>query len=112
MVCFYFCFLLLTIHKSCHPLLVVLEEESEELTAEIEHAINHLSEEVIGRILEEDLGTNDCAICKSTVSRGRIIPNCGHTFCRDCIEEYMSVQDVEDEVTVCPLCRGPVDEIS
>ena len=44
---------------------------------------------------------NDCTICLSNeINSGELFTNnCNHTFCRECLEQWLEYSNV------CPLCR-------
>mmetsp|Transcript_55323 Transcript_55323/g.130603 ORF Transcript_55323/g.130603 Transcript_55323/m.130603 type:complete len:115 (+) Transcript_55323:74-418(+) len=44
----------------------------------------------------------DCSICLDLMHNAHVL-DCGHTFCEDCIVDWMRRQ------RTCPVCRTPID---
>ena len=46
-----------------------------------------------------------CSICLTTVTKKTTLTNCGHTFCEDCIYEWMTTSEDNIMKDHCPMCR-------
>jgi len=47
----------------------------------------------------------ECPICMETLYNAVILPKCGHSFCKECIDR---LQTVSGKVSnLCPVCRAP-----
>ncbi len=52
------------------------------------------------------LNTFDCAVCLENVSsRSRRPLRCGHVFCSDCINRWVTSNNINSRHSSCPLCR-------
>ena len=67
-----------------------------------------LSDEKIASIpvfIVQNRWKGECVICLENLDandHGKMLPNCGHVFHQECIDEWLNKK------TSCPLCRGPV----
>ena len=80
-----------------------------------EHMLDeHMLDEPISDDTIVDIDLNDsissttsseqCAICLDTiVDEQECINNCGHKFCKSCLDQYL-----DSGKTECPLCRQPI----
>ena len=49
-----------------------------------------------------------CLICQNIYTNPEKLTNCGHIFCKNCIENYMKNQiNSKNKNIQCPLCRNP-----
>jgi len=63
----------------------------------LECCANHARQEVI-----------TCAICMTPTNDTHILANCEHTFCKNCIFEWLTTKENKAFKSSCPLCREPV----
>ena len=68
--------------------------------------IDKIAEDVVNRVIEFAQESEECSICLDVVTNGRIIPNCGHVFCWECLGSHMVTQG---QASTCPGCRGSID---
>ncbi|KAJ3093400.1 hypothetical protein HK100_006633, partial [Physocladia obscura] len=113
--------LLLRLRQACcHPILVAqnFSEASQEALEAAEPSIMYreknidpmevLSPDIQQRLIGLKLKTAfECAICCDALSDGRIIPDCGHVYCGECIEMHLQAGGGGEKV--CPECRGEID---
>ena len=45
----------------------------------------------------------ECSICMNDIKDKYILNNCGHSFCRECINKWVSIYNNK-----CPLCRNDI----
>ena len=54
-----------------------------------------------------------CAICLETMNSQKIVLNCGHPFCADCIKQnFKHLDEHEDMELTCAICRSVVLALS
>ena len=75
-----------------------------------EHMLDeHISDDTIVNIelndsISSTTSSEQCAIClDSIVKENECINNCGHKFCKPCLDQYL-----DSGKTECPLCRQPI----
>ncbi|KAI9345683.1 SNF2 family N-terminal domain-containing protein [Obelidium mucronatum] len=115
--------LLLRLRQACcHPTLVSqnFSEAPPELLAAAEASavavkpqdpLTVLSDEIQQRLLKMNLKTGyECPICFDAITDGKIIPDCGHVYCSDCLLDHVAAVGVNggNEEKVCPQCRGEI----
>ena len=64
------------------------------------------SHEFVEKIIKISSTTSSeqCAICLDPiVNEQECINNCGHKFCKPCMDQYLDLGKIE-----CPLCRQPI----
>ncbi|KAI9483185.1 MAG: SNF2 family N-terminal domain-containing protein [Benjaminiella poitrasii] len=103
--------LLLRLRQAClHPALTVTEGDPDIAPREDEQlkAANEMTPEVVERLLRPDnqLDSVECPICMDTADNAMIVKGCGHILCRECLDNYLTVNGGIDKR--CPQCRGEI----
>ncbi|KAI8811073.1 SNF2 family N-terminal domain-containing protein [Cladochytrium replicatum] len=106
---------------ACHPGLVTVkvdpneermllydgQSSSSSKPSKTTRLLTSMKKEVVRRLLEEDSGLRgECAICMDVVADGVLLVECGHSFCRECLDSYYKTVEHDP---LCPTCRGTLD---
>lgn len=99
-------------NRRAHLVFYVDSAQNPNVTAHVtrgleETVINSLPVFVYSRKTHQD--SIECAVCLSEFEeneRGRILPNCNHSFHTDCIDMWFHSH------STCPLCRSPVEQVA
>ncbi|KAG9306614.1 hypothetical protein G9A89_004811 [Geosiphon pyriformis] len=105
--------LLLRLRQACcHPYLTtnrnmdVIEGKSSSQKSpgsqeDIAIFLEKIPEDIINSLKEQDLEHKECDLCFDMASDLSILMQCGHSYCRECLEAL--------EIKSCPGCRGRFD---
>jgi hypothetical protein len=53
-----------------------------------------------------------CPICFDEIQeKDKIITNCNHTFCNNCVQRYLKSLNNSDKIPVCAYCRDPMKSL-
>ncbi|KAI7866134.1 SNF2 family N-terminal domain-containing protein [Spinellus fusiger] len=102
--------LLLRLRQAClHPRLT--NEEGFDRKAAMEEMaaiVQSMPEVVVNRLLDTNTSFTEieCPICMDMADQPQIISDCGHMLCRECLYNFLNVQDGVNGNKKCPQCRG------
>lgn len=48
----------------------------------------------------------ECAICTEVMKSPKVLP-CTHSFCLECLQQYINNKDPKQRTNTCPICRSP-----
>ena len=65
----------------------------------INTSIEKLLKSFFKKVLKSSESFSECSICLSDDTSSGVVTRCGHTFCKDCIIDWVMINPV------CPLCR-------
>jgi len=72
-----------------------MEEEKKQLEQELLKHKSEVSELKKGTIQRKDLEEEfTCSICQGLMVQATAIPSCGHSFCAQCIEDWLTLKKV------------------